>query len=79
MKLLDVTVVSAEKSLFEGHAKNVIVPGEVGVFQIYPFHKPIISRLFPGIVYVDGESFSIRHGIVKADQNVVTVLVEPDS
>ena len=77
MKFLDVTVISSGKVFYEGRAQSVIVPGEEGVFQIHPFHKAIVSRLLPGMVYVDGESFPILHGIVRSDQNKVTALIEP--
>lgn len=74
--LLNVSILNLSRVVFEGQAQKVIVSGEEGVFEILPFHKRIISRLITGAVVVDQQSIPIRRGIVKADQNTVTVIIE---
>lgn len=74
--LLEVSVLSPKEVIFEGKAKTVILPGEQGVFEILPFHKRILSRLISGTLLIDEESFPIRRGIVKVNQNRVTIIVE---
>lgn len=74
--LLDVSILNLSRVVFEGQAGRVIVTGEEGVFEILPFHKRIISRLITGAVMVDQQSFPIRRGIIKADQNKVTIILE---
>ena len=74
--LLNVSILNLSKVLFEGQAIRVIVSGEVGVFEILPFHKRIISRLITGAVVVDQQSIPIRRGVIKADQNIVTIILE---
>jgi F-type H+-transporting ATPase subunit epsilon len=74
--LLDVYVLSAKEVIFEGKAKSVILPGEQGEFEILPFHKPILSRLIFGRIYIDEDCIPIRRGIVKGYYNNVTVLIE---
>ena len=74
--LLDVSILNLSKVVFEGQAGKVIVSGEEGVFEILPFHKRIMSRLITGSVIVDQQSFPIRRGIVKANQNTVTIILE---
>lgn len=73
---LDVSVLSPKEVIFEGKVRSVILPGEQGVFEILPFHKRILSRLISGTLLIDEESFSIRRGIVKVNQNRVTIIVE---
>ena len=73
---LDVRVLSPWKIIFEGKAKSVILPGESGVFEVLAFHKPILSRLLTGILYVDESKIPIRRGIVKCYLNEVVVIVE---
>lgn len=73
---LDVSLLSPDRIIFKGKAKSVIVPGEQGAFEILPFHKRIISRLFTGILDIDGEVFQVRRGIVKVDKNKVTIIIE---
>lgn len=77
--LLDVSVLNPREVVFEGKARSVIVPGEEGVFEILPFHKRILSRLISGVLFIDDQNVSILRGIVKADQNKVTIIVEEPS
>ncbi|MCM8820077.1 MAG: hypothetical protein NC925_04700 [Candidatus Omnitrophica bacterium] len=72
----DVLLLNPKEILFEGKAKSVIVPGEEGVFEILSFHKPILSRLIYGTVYVDNQRFYIKRGIISFYQNKATIIVE---
>lgn len=76
---LDVTVLTPKRVVFEGKAGSIILPGEQGVFNVLPFHKRLLSRLVSGILFIDDRSLPIRRGIVKINQNRVTVIIEsPD-
>ena len=74
--LLDVSILNLSRVVFEGQAQRVTVSGEEGVFEILPFHKRILSRLITGAVIVDQQSFPIRRGIIKVNQNAVTIILE---
>jgi F-type H+-transporting ATPase subunit epsilon len=74
--MLDVVIYSPEKQIFQGKANSVIFPGEYGVFEVLPFHKPILSRLIGGNIFVDEKKFAIRCGIVGVNYNKATVVVE---
>lgn len=74
--MLEVLVLSAKETYFEGPAESAIFPGELGVFEILPFHKPLLSRLINGIIMVDDFRLSIKRGIVKVRSNKVTAIVE---
>jgi F0F1-type ATP synthase epsilon subunit len=73
---LEVTVLSPQEVMFEGKAKSIILPGEQGVFEALPFHKRILSRLISGRLFIDEQGFPIKRGIVKVNQNEVTIIVE---
>ena len=77
--MLTVVILSAQALLFEGSAQHVICPGEHGVFEVWPFHRPLVSRLLPGLIIVDDEAVAIRRGVVKIVRNTVTALVEPEA
>lgn len=79
LNFLNVTVVTEEGVLFEGKAHSVIFPGEKGVFEVLPHHKPLLSRLLSGdlVIDIDRQTFSILRGIVKVGLNQVTAIVEP--
>jgi F-type H+-transporting ATPase subunit epsilon len=74
--LLDVCVLNPKEIIFEGKAKSVVVPGEEGVFEVLPFHKRILSRLLSGTALIDEKHFPIGRGIIKVNQNKVTIIVE---
>ena len=74
--MLNVTLLTANKVIFEGKASKVIFPGEKGVFEIGFFHRPIVSRLLPGLTTVDDQEFLIRHGVVKVKNSRVIAMVE---
>lgn len=73
---LDVTVLSPREIIFEGQAKSIILPGEEGVFEVLPFHKRMLSRLISGKLFIDEQSFPVKRGMVKVNQNRVTIIVE---
>lgn len=74
--MLEVLLLTLQKILFEGRAKSVILPGEAGVFEVLAFHKPFLTRLLSGPLYIDGQRFFIRRGIARVGLNKVTVIVE---
>lgn len=78
--MLSLKVISPEKVLFTGEVENVLVPGEVGEFEILTDHAPIISTLTDGrVIYtVNGEkkTLQILGGFVEVQRNEVILCVE---
>ncbi len=74
--MLDVIIYSLEQQIFQGKANSVIFPGENGVFEILSYHKPLLSRLVNGRIFVDDQIFNIRCGIVGINHNKATVVIE---
>ena len=77
--MLQVTIVSPQAIIFQGEAQRVIVPGEQGIFEVGPFHRPLISLLLPGRLVVDDQTFDIQRGVVKVVSDSVTALIESPS
>ena len=75
--MLQVTIVSPQNVLFSGEAHRVILPGEEGVFEVWPFHRALVSRLLPGLIAVDGEHLPIQRGVVKVEPERIIAIVEP--
>lgn len=46
--MVSLTVLTPEKTIFEGEIALVNIPGTVGYFEILPNHAPMISTLQPG-------------------------------
>lgn len=81
MALLKLDVVSAEKSLYSGMVKMVVLPGESGELGVLPGHTPLITRIRPGTVKVtreDGseEAMFVAGGILEVQPGGVTVLAD---
>ena len=74
--MLHVIVTSPERLLYEGPAGRVVCPGEQGVFEVLPMHRPIISRLVMGGLEINDAVIPISRGIVRVADDVVTVVVE---
>ena len=79
---IHVDVVSAERSIFEGEAEFVALPGESGELGIYPQHIPLITRIRPGAVRIqmpgraDEEFVFVAGGILEVQPHRVTVLTD---
>jgi len=82
MATLQVDVVSAEGSIFSGHAQFVALPGESGELGILPRHTPLITRIRPGAVRIkradngDEEFVFVAGGILEVQPGSVTVLAD---
>jgi F-type H+-transporting ATPase subunit epsilon len=82
MSSFHIDIVSAEKSIFEGEAEFVALPGEGGELGIYPQHTPLITRIAPGAVRVkvvgktEEEFVFVAGGILEVQPNRVTVLAD---
>jgi F-type H+-transporting ATPase subunit epsilon len=79
---IQVDVVSAEASIFEGQAEFVALPGETGELGIYPQHTPLLTRIRPGAVRIklsgqaEEEFVFVAGGILEVQPNRVTVLAD---
>lgn len=78
--MLRLRIVSPEKIIFNGEVDSVLVPGELGEFEILNNHAPIISTLSEGrVVYKIGEESKLCHvlgGFVEVQKNEVSICVE---
>ncbi|RVU00072.1 ATP synthase F1 subunit epsilon [Mucilaginibacter limnophilus] len=75
-------ILTPDKTVYEGEATSVTLPGTLGAFEILNNHAPIISTLNDGKLTIRGggagkeEHFFIKGGVVEAANNKVTVLAE---
>lgn len=74
------TILTPEKTLFEGEITSVSAPGTAGYFEVLANHAPMIATLDAGkltIVQKDGKRqiFSISGGVFENHQNKALILV----
>lgn len=80
MKQLHLSIVSPEKTIYNGEVASVTLPGTNGVFSILRHHAPIVSSLKEGTVsYVttEGEAHTldIHSGFVEMSNGEASVCV----
>ncbi len=77
---IDVRVVSAEGSIYEGVATMLVAPGEMGELGILPRHAPLLTGLRPGeLRIINGENTEylfVNGGMLEIQPDVVTVLAD---
>ena len=77
---MNVSILSPLKSLFQGEATSVNLPGKVGAFTILENHAPIVSTLDKGVITItyreEISEIEIVSGFVEVHDNEVTICVE---
>ncbi len=75
-----VKIVSPENTLYESDAvESVMLPGEMGRFEVLQNHAPIVSLLMAGeVVCRASEPFTMQvaGGFVEVANNVISICVE---
>ena len=76
---MTVTILSPRRTVYDGEASSVFLPGDLAEFEILDYHAPIVSLLRTGHVVIDGTTrIPVNRGLVQFDQNACTILVEED-
>lgn len=75
--MFKVTILNPNRTIYEGEAKSVFLPGDAGEFEVLEFHKPIISLLKPGEIIIDWDkSVAITKGVARMYKDELMALVE---
>lgn len=78
---MNISVLTADRSIYEGAITSVKVPGVSGEFQVLQNHAPIVAALQDGKVTIqkaDGDQmqFLITQGFIEVLNNEVSLLVQ---
>lgn len=76
---LSIRILTPERTLFEGAASAVFLPGAYAPFEVLPGHAPIISTLEKGTIRISAAEetcFEIIRGVARVRDNQVTVCAE---
>jgi F-type H+-transporting ATPase subunit epsilon len=75
-----VTLISPDRSLFDGDATGVVAPAFDGLVGVLPGHAPFLTLLGAGtLTIVDGGTtsrFAVAGGILQVVEDVVRVVAE---
>ncbi|MGZ3682069.1 MAG: F0F1 ATP synthase subunit epsilon [Ktedonobacterales bacterium] len=77
---LHVTIVTAQQTVFDGEAEEVIAPGSEGQLGILPRHAPLLTTLATGELRLRergvDEGLFVSGGFLEVNDNVVTILAD---
>ena len=77
---MTVEIITPERTLFEGPATSVTLPGADGSLGVLDRHAPMITTLQKGTVKIktdkSEENFEVNGGTVEVFNNRVMILVE---
>ncbi len=78
---MKIKITKPDSTLYDGEAKLVQLPGTGGKFELLENHAPIISSLTKGtlrLMLADNteQTFDIRGGVVKGQNNDILILVQ---
>ncbi|MDN6330097.1 MAG: F0F1 ATP synthase subunit epsilon [Brachybacterium sp.] len=81
MSALDVTFVTADRTVWTGQAAQVVVPAVDGSMGILPQMQPTLAILGTGVVRIidqDGhvEALEVEGGFASVDADIVTIGVD---
>lgn len=78
---MNIQIITPDKTLYEGTAKLVQLPGIDGSFEILNNHAPLISVLAKGKIKIQNENnqteyFEVNGGVIEVLQNKILILAE---
>ncbi|MBF0386406.1 MAG: hypothetical protein HQL20_00955 [Candidatus Omnitrophica bacterium] len=83
-RTFNVSIVTPERSLFEGPAVYLAVPGGEGNMGILPDHAPLLSTLLPGQFEIRLDEVAAKPlffktqkpGFIEVNKNIVSILLD---
>ena len=71
---MHVSVISAERSVFDGEADAVVAPAYDGLVGILPRHAPFMTLLGTGTVKIGDTRIQVEGGFLQVASNVVRIV-----
>ncbi len=73
-------IVSQDRTVFQGDADMVLLPGAAGEMGILPHHAPVLTTLKYGVVKVRRagaeQIFAVAGGVAEVQPDLVTILAD---
>lgn len=79
--MFHLSIVTPEKSFYEGQIKSLIVPGTEGYLGVLSQHAPLITALIPGKIEFRDENdevniMAVSGGFLEVSNNIATILAD---
>ncbi len=81
MSTFDLTILATDKPFYQGPCESLVVPSLDGKYGFLPHHSNMILAVVPGTLLYrppgqPNQVAVVSHGVVKAENNTVLVLVD---
>lgn len=79
--MFHLSIVTPEKSFYEGDIKSLVVPGTEGYLGVLSQHAPLITALMPGKIEFRDENdevniMAVSGGFLEVSNNIATILAD---
>ena len=79
--MFHLSIVTPEKSYYEGEIKSLVLPGTEGYLGILSHHAPLITALMPGKIEFRDENdevniMAVSGGFLEVSNNLATILAD---
>ena len=74
--MIELEVVTPQRSLLKTMCESVTLPGSEGEFQVLPNHSPLLASLKAGTLSYGDQRLMVAAGYAEVDQSRVTVMCE---
>ena len=69
-------IITPQGITYDGEAGRVQFRSATGLLEVLPGHAPMIAELCPGAVTADSQELQCGAGVVRVENDAVTVLCE---
>jgi F0F1-type ATP synthase epsilon subunit len=73
---MQVSILEPRRVIWEGRAKEVLLPAEDGEVCVLDFHQPFLIRLRKGVIRADQQPTAVRGGVAFLRSNNLILFVE---
>lgn len=63
--------------MYDGEVKRFQFPSATGLMEFLPGHAPMIAELKEGSIYTEHEEMACGAGVVRIENDEITVVCEP--
>ena len=79
--MFHLSIVTPEKSFYDGNIKSLVVPGTEGYLGVLSQHAPLITALIPGKIEFRDENdevniMAVSGGFLEVSNNIATILAD---
>ena len=72
--MLQVELFQGRQALYQGSAKEVVLPGEEGELAVWAWHAPMLCRLGAGEIHVDERRYPVAGGLACVWRNRLLII-----